>query len=297
MKKFSLLIFLFIAITNCNGKDKNPAISSNKNQKTQQSTLKRYDVQSGIVKYKTVISGKVMGGVVSGNGSQSLYFRNWGAQELKEEESNQTTDITIFGKKNIQKTHNHVIDKLDNGESYHVDMDKKQTYLRRDPMMDLMKKTNTDAGYTGKKMLESMGGKIIGNEQFMGYNCEVWSIMGGKQWLYKGVLLKLHMTLMGVTTVTEATSAQFNGNVADRYFKLPDYPIIKEEGFENNEAFDTDMQEMDANMDKLSKMSYEEWKKAALADGEDEELKNMSEEELRQAYNMIQKMIKMRKGK
>jgi len=297
MKKISILIFLFITIINCNGKDKNTDNSLSKNSKTQEPTLKRYDVKSGIIKYKTTISGKVMGGIVSGSGTESLYFKNWGAIELKEQESNQTTSITIFGKKNIQKVHSHIIDKLDNGESYHVDMDKKKIYLRRDPMMDLMKQTNTDAGQAGKKMLESMGGKKIGTKQFMGYNCEVWNVMGGEQWLYKGVLLKLKITVMGITTITEATKANFDVNVADSYFKLPNYPIIKEEGFENNNAFQNDKKEMDANMDKLSKMSYEEWKKAALADGEDEELKNMSEEELRQSYNMIQKMIKMRKGK
>ncbi len=49
-------------------------------------------------------------------------------------------------------------------------------------------------------------------------------------------------------------------------------------------------------MEKMSKMSFEEWKKMALKDKEDEEIQNMSEEELRQTYNMIQKVIKMRKG-
>ena len=56
------------------------------------------------------------------------------------------------------------------------------------------------------------------------------------------------------------------------------------------------MEDIDANMEMLSKLSFEQWKKMALADESDEEMQNMSEEELRQTYDMIQKMVKMRKG-
>ena len=65
----------------------------------------------------------------------------------------------------------------------------------------------------------------------------------------------------------------------------------------NGEEYEESMEDMKANMDKLSKMSFEEWKKLALADKEDEEMQNMSDEELRKTYDMMQQMIKMRKGK
>jgi DNA replication initiation complex subunit (GINS family) len=107
---------------------------------------------------------------------------------------------------------------------------------------------------------------------------------------------------MGITTTKEATSIQFDVPVPDKHFKLPDFPIKKTESFFNNEDFDEDMDmEMDMesineDMNKLSKLSFEEWKKMALADKEDTEMQNMSEEELREMYDMIQKMIKMRNG-
>ena len=140
-----------------------------------------------------------------------------------------------------------------------------------------------------------MGGKKIGDEKFLGYTCEIWDVMGAKQWMYKGTVLKLEMTVMGIKTVKEAVSAKFNVSVADKHFKLPDFPIQKEAGYRDNEEFEEDLNEMNAAMDKLEKMSFEEWKKVAIA--EDEEMKQMSDEELRQNYDMIQKMIKMRKGK
>ncbi len=49
------------------------------------------------------------------------------------------------------------------------------------------------------------------------------------------------------------------------------------------------MQDLDANIDQLSKLSFEEWKKMALADQEDEEMQNMSDKELRETYDMMHK--------
>ncbi len=299
MKKLSIILSLFIVITSCKGNENKSADSLSVKSDKQESKLKRYEVKSGIIQYKSTVSGKVMGSVITGSGTESIYFKDWGAIELLEEQSTQTTKTNIFGRKNTETTNTHTMSKLDNGESYHVDFDKKQIFLRRDMAMDMTKALHpdADAGDVGKNMLESMGGKKIGNETYLGYNCEIWDIMGGKQWMYKGTVLKLEMTIMGITTIKEATSAKFNVSVSDKYFQLPDFPIQKEEGFLDNDAFEDDMEDMNANMDKLEKMSFEEWKKLALADKEDEEMQNMSDEELLQTYDMLQKMIKMRKGK
>ncbi len=262
-----------------------------------QTNLKRYDVKSGIVEYETTISGKMMGSTIRGGGTEKLFFKDWGAIELKETESSQTTTVKIFGKGKTETEHTHTINKLDNGESYIVDFDKKQIYASRDMAMDMTKAfhPDADAGEVGESMLESMGGEKAGNDKFLGYDCEVWEFSGGKQWLYKGLMLKLEMTMLGITTVTEATTAKFNINVADKFFNLPDFPIQKEEGYTDNEEYENDMEDMNDNMEKLSKMSFSEWKKMAQAN--DEEMQQMSDEELRQTYDMIQKMIKMRQGK
>ena len=281
MKKSSLLIFLFATLVSCNGNSQN--------------TLKRYNVKSGIVDYETIITGKVMGSKISGSGVEHLYFKNWGALELKETQSSQTTIMKFFGKEKIEKTSTHIINKLDNGESYLADLDKKTITVGRDPMMDLMKQSNANASDTGNNILESMGGKKVGTESVLGHSCEIWDVMGAKQSIYKGVMLKMEITVLGIKTVTEATSAKFDVSVADTNFKLPDYPIQQQEGFMDNQEFEDEMGEMDNKMDELSKLSFEEWKEMATKN--DSEMKEMSDEELRQTYDMIQKMIKMRQGK
>ncbi|WP_111707210.1 hypothetical protein [Lutibacter citreus] len=297
MKKLSLILALFIVTISCKGNENKSVDSLSISTEKQEPKLKRYEVKSGIINYKSTIQGKVMGSTITGTGSESLSFKDWGNIELVEEKSTTTTITNIFGKKNTDVATTHKISKLNNGESYHVDFDKKQIFMRRDMAMEMTKTfAGGDVNKTGKAMLEGMGGKIIGNEKFLGYDCEIWDVLGAKQWMYQGVVLKLEMTTMGITTIKEATSAKFNVNVSDSNFKLPDFPITKEEGFMDNEEYEDDMEDIDANMEMLSNLSFEEWKKMALDDNEDEEMQNMSEEELHQTYDMIQKMVKMRKG-
>ncbi len=65
----------------------------------------------------------------------------------------------------------------------------------------------------------------------------------------------------------------------------------------DNEEYEDEVENMDAKMIQLSKMSFEEWKKMALADKENEDIQQMSNQELRQTYNMMQKVIKMQQEK
>lgn len=280
MKKINILLSFLVVLASCSGNSQNK--------------LKRYEVKSGIVKYTSTISGKVIGSKIAGSGTENLYFKDWGALELKETTSEQTTTMKFFGKEKVETTSTHVINKLDNGESYLANFDTKIITVSRDPMMDMMKQSNTNATEAGKNMLESMGGKIVGTESILGHSCEVWDVMGAKQWLYKGVMLKMEVTLLGIKTITQATSAKFDVSVADANFKLPDFPMQKMEGFMNNDEFDDELEDMDAKMNELSKLSFEDWKKMATKN--DPEMSEMSDEELRQTYDMIQKMIKMRKG-
>ncbi len=293
MKKIFSIVLL-ISLMSCSNADKTAeltgsetAVGKNSNTET---NLKRYAVKSGIVKYKTTINGKVMGQTVSGEGTEELYFKNWGALELKKEDSKKTTKINMFGQKKTEVEEIHTINKLDNGKSYSVNFKNKTIFLRRDPAMEMMKTFNNgDVESAGKKMLESIGGKKIGNENILGYNCEVWQIPGGKQWIYKGLPLKLEVSMMGIKTINEATSARFNTSVPDKYFELPDYPIQKEEGFRNDAEYSKDKAEMKKNAQKLQKMSYEEYK-SMLKKNDPEEYKNMSEKEMKASYQMMKKM-------
>ncbi len=296
MKKLSILLVLFIVTISCKGNENKPVDSLT--VKTEQNKLKRYQVESGIIHYTSTISGKVLGNTMSGSGTESVYFKDWGAIELRDEKSSETNEIKIFGNTKKDTKNKHIINKLDNGEWYIVDFDKKEITATRSLPIDAITAFHpeSDAGDTGKEMYKSLGGEKIGEENYRGYNCEIWEAMGVKQWVYKHITLKIESTIMGITTSKKATSIEFNISVPDAKFELPDYPIIKQESFFDNEEVGAEMEDIDANMEVISKLSFEEWKKMALADKEDEEMQQMSDQELRETYDMIQKMVKLRKG-
>ncbi len=304
MKSMYLIPLLFALLFSACGNNSETSKSDiannmanvNTNEKTtQKNTLKRYKLKSGIVKFETKINGKVMGSTVTGSGTEALYFKDWGDVELKKQDSKQVTKINMFGQKKTEVQETHVMDKLDNGKSYHVDMKNKTIFLRRDPAMEMMKTFNDgDVVDPGKKMLESMGGKIVGKEKVLGYTCDVWEIPGGKQWMYKGLPLKLVMTVMGITTTHTAVSAKFNTNVPDSYFKLPDYPVQKEEGYQNDQAYAKDKVEMKKNAKMMSNMTYEQYKEMLKKD-DPEEYKNMSEKDMKMGYQLMKKMAQRMK--
>jgi hypothetical protein len=282
MKNLSILFSLLFAMSGCSGNAQNE--------------LKRYDVKSGIVEYVTTTSGKVMGSTIDGSGTETLYFKDWGTLELKESVSSQTTTMKFLGNASTETEETHTMVKLDNGESFSVDFNKKKIYASRDMVMDMViaNHPNADAGEVGESMLESMGGKKTGTEKFLGYTCDIWEIMGGKQWIHKGLMLKMEMTVLGITTKTEATSVKLDVSVPDAKFDLPDFPIQETESFMSNEDFQYDADEMEEGMEMMQDLSFEEYKQM-VREG-DPEMKDTSDEELRQSYDMMQKMLKLRKG-
>ena len=283
MKNLSILFSLIFAMSGCSGNAQNK--------------LKRYDIKSGIIEYATTTSGKVMGSTIDGSGTEKLYFKDWGALELKESMLTQTTTMKFLGNASTETEETHTMVKLDNGESYSVDFKKETIYASRDMAMDMVMEhqADGDAGKVGESMLESMGGKKTGTEKFLGYTCDVWEIMGGKQWIHKGLMLKMEMTVLGITTKTEATSVKLDVSVPDANFSLPDFPIQEVENFmSNDDDSPMDAKEMEEGMKMMEGLSFEEYKKM-VREG-DAEMQDASDEELRQSYDMMQKMIKLRKG-
>ena len=181
---------------------------------------KRYEIESGIVEYKLSTSGAVMGIKSEGHGTGSLVFKEYGNIELDEEKKSDTT----MG----QTETTHKMTKYDKGVVYSVDFNNKVI-----TKLDYTSMANQDVSKMGKKMMQQMGGKKVGDEKFLGYDCEVWTLMGSKLWIYKGVLLKLESSIMGVKSTKVATKAEFNIKIDDAKFKLPDFKVQTLDGMIN----------------------------------------------------------------
>ena len=122
-----------------------------------------------------------------------------------------------------REEYTHQTTKIDNDKVYIVDYEQKIIHQYDHTM--LVASEYKDLAKSAKEMMLSMGGTKTGEESILGNLCEVWEAKHMKLWLYKGIILKSKVRIMGRTHTTEATNIQFNISVSDEDLKLPDFPI------------------------------------------------------------------------
>ena len=76
-----------------------------------------------------------------------------------------------------------------------------------------------------KDFVEKSGGKMLPNETILGKECTVYEVMGSKQWLYKGMVLK---ATMGDKVIMNAVKVEEDVNIPDDKFKIPEGITITE---------------------------------------------------------------------
>lgn len=178
---------------------------------------KRYEIQSGTVEYSTSTQGSMMGITTTSKGSKKIAFKEWGNVEMIE--TDETTTTTMQG---TEKRHS--LTKFDNMNLYSVD-EKNKIIIKNETFHDSYVQSNKNFTQYGRDMLKKNGGKLIGHEKILGYPCEVWEWNGAKIWVYKGVMLQVESSVMGVSTKETAIKAQFNTSIPTSRFALPKYPI------------------------------------------------------------------------
>jgi len=195
MKKISLLILLVFGLVSLFA------------------DMKRYEVKSAQIEYIVSGSGNIMGIPTKIDGISYLIFKDYGNIEITHDKFTQD----IMGEKEITED----ITKLDSGIVYSVNLEDKVIYKQKIPL-----DSNDPAlSLKGKKSLQALGGKKIGNEKILNYNCEIWELSGIKMWMYKSVPLKTETNTMGIIQTQTAKKVEFNSSVSDDMFKLPNYPI------------------------------------------------------------------------
>ncbi len=182
---------------------------------TLQAETKRYEIKSGIIEYTISGGGNMMGIQTQIDGKSKTLFKEWGEVELHDE----TSKSVIMGR----EEYTHQTTKIDNDKVYIVDYEQKIIHQYDHTM--LVASEYKDLAKSEKEMMLSMGGTKTGEESILGNLCEVWEAKHMKLWLYKGIILKSKVRIMGRTHTTEATNIQFNISVSDEDLKLPDFPI------------------------------------------------------------------------
>ncbi len=257
-----LLVVFFVACL-VSGFILSPAFAKNKK-------VKRYTIKSGEIHYKIEGSADIMGTKMSSSGKKSLYFRDFGGLMMEEEKVRESTS-GLAGNKEETK---HSMTKTDQLNVYKVNFKQKQIVMSSDPVAAAY--IGKNMGEEAEKTLKGLGGQKVGSDNVLGYSCTVWSIMGGKQCLYKNqVPLWLEVDVMGMKTRQTAVSAKFNHRISDKYFALPNYPRTKMPGDFTEGISPGEAEQMAAMMQAIGQASNQAKKSM-------ENNPNMSEKELEQ---------------
>ncbi len=209
--KNSVFIWFLLFILSCQNEEKNDSLISNTH---------KYNVESGIIKYNISIIGYILDTTITGVGSEEIHFENWGNKEIKETFLTKKREIIFANSKRQETIRTHNIQKINDDFIFYVDFNKR-----------VIKKNKCNSDIINNKsssLIKDFDLKKTGNEVLHGYYCEIWESNGIKQWLYKGIPLKTEIIVMGIKTIKEIDTADFNVLIADSKFNIPNFPIHKE---------------------------------------------------------------------
>ncbi len=171
-----------------------------------------YALKSGYVKYE-----------LTGNttGTEEMWWDNYG--ELTKVIIKAKTVTEILGFKNEQEDHK--LEILNNNILYEVDYienrNTKMDYSLDGQGGSQKNMSEEEQKKMEEKILKGMGGKRLGKEKFLSYNCEVITVLGFKSWIYKGIPLKTTGNILGLETNKIATSFQPNKRISASEFEPP----------------------------------------------------------------------------
>lgn len=191
-KALCIIIFLFIGLNNLFAQ------------------TNRYDIKSGIVEYD--ILGTTGNSTITG--SSVLYFKDFGKLELVDER-------LIYKMANFDDEEKRNINKISKDKLYTVDFNDEIIYSQ-DLQID---KENPAENIKNKDSFTQMGAKFLGNENILGYKCDIWQLGEYKIWVYNSVPLKQITKTGDNEQLYIAKNANFNIDIKDNKFKLPNFPV------------------------------------------------------------------------
>ncbi len=197
MKRF-FLITTFLGIV----------LSINAQQDEKKEEFNPFAVKSGYIKYE--LSGDA-------TGFEELWWDDFGNKRRRFTKS--SSEVTLLGMTQKEEVHELVI--FNDGVVYSID------YIEERNTKEYVH-CNTESGMTEKEaeelseeMFEAMGGKRLGKQKILGYECEGVSVLGFTSWIYKGLLLKSEGEILGIEYAETAVKFTPNKKIAASQFEPP----------------------------------------------------------------------------
>lgn len=178
----------------------------------QETDYNQFTIKSGYVEYE--LTGNT-------SGTKKFWWDNYGEKSRTEIKS--TTTIKIFGIS--KKEEQHSISVTDGTINYTWDLIKGTAFkTSNEEYQEISKEitedmTEAEIEQMGQDIIDALGGERLGNEKFLGKNCEVLKVMMAKVWIYKGIPLKTEAKVMGITANEVATEIKENISIPASTFE------------------------------------------------------------------------------
>lgn len=167
----------------------------------QSDRYKQYTIKSGIIEYKH--EGSV-------TGTETVYFDDHGYKvasyinTVRSGEKNKGWIITLG-------ENQYLFDPEESSEGMKMKNPVIQYFINCE-----------DIKKCSEEMLVKMGYKKEGTKMFLGKNCDVWKSKNGEILVYKGIMLRNQMSMMGYKTLQEAVSFKEGVTIPPEKFEIPE---------------------------------------------------------------------------
>jgi len=210
--------------------------------------FKRYPVESGMIYYDINITGASKGFSTRTRGIARLVFDQWGARELKEEDSTETQTGDFNETRDI-----HTLTKMDHGTIYTVDFDEQTIYKTRDRSLDLAIARKENLSDESIRLIQEMKGVKTGTDRVAGFPCDVWKVKDQEICLYMGIPLRITIDAPNFHSERKALQVMLNRPVPADQFQLPDLPVVVDEEYTSNASARTRTEDYIASVEDLQK--------------------------------------------
>lgn len=210
--KLMILATLALLLTSCGGGGTN----TNADSKMEDVVKEIAGLKTFIIEYKTTVNTPQM--------ISTSIMTQWIDNENDRHAIHTESENEYMGRK--EKQHSLMI--MKDGWSYMIDLTNKSGFKSKDMESDEdpTEMFKSDDDVTFRQMIESEGGKILGNEKFLGRDCIVVEISEEdesgetgltKMWYYKGIPLKM----TNAYYTMEALKFEENASIPADKFEVP----------------------------------------------------------------------------
>ncbi len=190
------------------------------------SSFRSYGARSALVNYEikgTGVLSKENNLSIEGRGS--LVFDDWGGKKYFAEKYIESTQ-GITQKSRIVR----ILYREEYGNIFKVDFEKQRVDTSRDLILIDAIKNGKDIYQEQLQQLQEKG-KRGETSSVLGLRCDEWLIDNKKICYFKGVPLKEEYLLSGIKVTKTAIFAEFDKNITEDTFALPEFELGKQKGF------------------------------------------------------------------